>query len=205
MSKKLLTVVTLIAAAATAMSGPAASKPTQPDPPVIVATNLSGSAFVQSPSGSQRDLVSTQVLHSGDIVTTGDDSLAVIMLADVGKVTLGPTTSVTTFTKGTDLSMELGAGMLCVQTDKPGVSVNAGSMTLAAIDRSTAFNLEQNTGDTKLAVYKGTVRATTADDSPLTLHAGAAAASSSGVAVHEIPLASIAVDFAALNCPEVRP
>ena len=194
----------LISAGA-AFAGPAASKPPQADPPVIVATNLSGSVFVQSPSGSQRDLVSTQVLHSGDVVTTGDDSLAVIMLADVGKVTLGPTTTVTTFTKGTDLSMELGAGMVCVQTDKPGVSVNAGSITLAAVDRSTAFNLEQNTGDTKLAVYKGTVRALTPDDSPITLRAGAAAASSSGVAVHEIPLASIAVDFAALNCPEVRP
>src|ERR1700736_2359407 len=149
MSKKLLVLAALIAAAA-AMPGPAASKPKQTEPPVIVATNLSGSVFVQSPSGTQRDLVSTQVLHSGDVVTTGDNSLAVIMLADVGKVTLGPTTSVTTFTKGTDLSLELGAGMLCVQTDKPGVSVNAGSMTLAAIDRSTAFNLEQNTGDTKL-------------------------------------------------------
>jgi len=204
MSKKLLVFAALLGATV-AMAGPAASKPTQTDPPVIVATNLSGSVFVQSPSGSQRDLVSTQVLHSGDVVTTGDDSLAVIMLADVGKVTLGPTTTVTTFTKGTDLSMELGAGMVCVQTDKPGVSVNAGSITLAAVDRSTAFNLEQNTGDTKLAVYKGTVRALTPDDSPITLRAGAAAASSSGVAVHEIPLASIAVDFAALNCPEVRP
>jgi ferric-dicitrate binding protein FerR (iron transport regulator) len=204
MLKKLLVLAALISAGA-AMAGPAASKPQQTDPPVIVATKLSGSVFVQSPSGSQRDLVSTQVLHSGDIVTTGDDSLAVIMLADVGRVTLGPTTTVTTFTKGTDLSMELGAGMLCVQTDRPGVSVNAGSITLAAVDRSTAFNLEQNTGDTKLAVYKGSVRAVTPDDSPITLRAGPAAASSSGVAVHEIPLASIAVDFAALNCPEVRP
>jgi len=204
MSKKLLVFAALLGATV-AMAGPAASKPTQTDPPVIVATNLSGSVFVQSPSGSQRDLVSTQVLHSGDVVTTGDDSLAVIMLADVGKVTLGPTTTVTTFTKGTDLSIELGAGTLCVQTDKTGVSVNAGSITLDAVDRSTAFNLEQNTGDTKLAVYKGTVRAVTPDDSPIILHAGAAAASSSGVAVHEIPLASIAVDFAALNCPEVEP
>ena len=204
MSKKLLVFAALLGATV-AMAGPAVSKPTPTDPPVIVATNLSGSVFVQSPSGSQRDLISTQVLHSGDVVTTGDDSLAVIVLADVGKVTLGPTTTVTTFTKGTDLSMELGAGTLCVQTDKPGVSVNAGSITLAAVDRSTAFNLEQNTGDTKLAVYKGTVRAVTPDDSPITLHAGAAAASSSGVAVHEIPLASIAVDFAALNCPEVQP
>jgi hypothetical protein len=144
MSKKLLVLAALVAAV-TAMPGPAASKPVPTEPPVIMVTNLSGSVFVQSPSGSQRDLVSTQVLHSGDIVTTADDSLAVIMLADVGKVTLGPTTSVTTFTKGTDLSMELGAGMLCVQTDKPGVSVNAGSITLAAVDRSTAFNLEQNT------------------------------------------------------------
>jgi len=204
MSKKLLVFAALVGATVL-MAGPAASKPTQPDPPVIVATNLSGSVFVQSPSGSQRDLVSTQVLHSGDVVTTGDDSLAVIMLADVGKVTLGPTTTVTTFTKGMDLSMELGAGTLCVQTDKPGVSVNAGSITLDAVDRSTAFNLEQNTGDTKLAVYKGTVRAVTPDDSPIILRAGAAAASSSGVAVHEIPLASIAVDFAALNCPDVQP
>jgi len=204
MSKKLLVFAALLGATV-AMAGPAASKPTQTDPPVIVATNLSGSVFVQSPSGSQRDLVSTQVLHSGDVVTTGDDSLAVIMLADVGKVTLGPTTTVTTFTKGTDLSMELGAGTLCVQTDKPGVSVNAGSITLDAVDRSTAFNLEQNTGDTKLVVYKGTVRALTQDDSSIILQAGAAGASSSGVAVHEIPLASIAVDFAALNCPEVQP
>jgi len=203
MSKRLVVVAALLVAVM--VSGPAAGNPKQVEPPVIVATNLSGSAFVQSPGGSQRDLVSTQVLHSGDVVTTGDDSLAIIVPADVGRVTLGPTTTVTTYTKGTDLSMELGAGTLCVQTDKPTVSVNAGSVTLAAVDKSTTFDLEQNTGDTKLAVYKGTVRATAPDDSPLTLGAGTAAASSSGVSVHQIPPSSIAVDFAALNCPDIRP
>lgn len=203
MRKKLFVLAALIAACA--MPGPAVSKPKPVDPPVIMATNLSGSVSVQSPGGTQRDLVTTQILHSGDVVVTGDDSLATIMLADVGRVTLGPTTTVTAFTKGTDLSVALDAGMLCVQTDKPGVSVSAGSVTLAAVDKTTAFNLEQNTGDTKLAVYKGSVRATTPDDSPLTLRAGAAAASSSGVAVHQIPLASIAVDFAALDCPQARP
>jgi hypothetical protein len=203
MAKKLLVLAAFIAASA--MPGPAVSKPKPSDPPVIMATNLSGSVSVQSPGGTQRDLVSTQILHSGDVVVTGDDSLAMIMLADVGTVTLGPTTTVTAFTQGTDLSMALGAGMLCVQTDKPGVSVSAGSVTLAAVDRSTAFNLEQNSGDTKLAVYKGSVRAATPDDNPIMLRAGAAAASSSGVAVHQIPLASIAVDFTALDCPQVRP
>jgi hypothetical protein len=200
MSNKLFAVAAVLAAAVV-LSG---AHRAPPDPPVIVATNLSGSVSVQSPSGSQRDLVTTQVLHSGDVVTTGDNSLAIIQLADVGKVTLGPTTTATTFTKGTDLSVEVAAGLVCVQADKPGVSVNAGSVLVASTDKSTIFDLEQNSGDTRFAVYRGAVNATTPDNSPSTLRAGAAAASSPGGTVHQIPLASIEVDFAPLNCPEGR-
>ncbi|MDQ6766702.1 MAG: FecR domain-containing protein [Candidatus Eremiobacteraeota bacterium] len=171
------------------------------EPAVMVATNIAGDVSVQSASGARRVLVTTQVLHSGDVLTTADNSLAVVRLADVGKVTLGPATTAATFSNGTDLSLQLSAGTLCVQSERPLVSINAGSVTVAATVRSSIFNLEQNNGDTKMAVYRGTVSAATPDHAT-TLRAGAAAASAPGVDVHSIPLASIHEDFAALNCPD---
>ncbi|HEV2037274.1 MAG TPA: hypothetical protein VGQ96_01610, partial [Candidatus Eremiobacteraceae bacterium] len=80
-------------------------------------------------------------------------------------------------------------------------SISAGSVKVAATAKSSIFNLEQNNGDTKMAVYRGTVSAATPDHTT-TLRAGAAAASAPGTEVRSIPLASIQEDFAALNCPD---
>ncbi len=168
---------------------------------VMVATNTSGRVTVQSPNGVKRSIVSTQVLHSGDSLTTADNSLATVQLADVGKVKLGPITTATTYVRSSELDVHIASGSACVQSEQPAVAIYAGGVSLAAAAPSTIFDLEQNTGDTKVAVYEGSVTATTPGSTPKQLAAGTAAAAAPGGAVHPISLASINVDFAALDCP----
>ncbi len=167
----------------------------------IVATNIAGSVSVQSTSGTQRDIVSTQVLHSGDIVSTGSDSLAVVRLADVGRVLLGPATTATTFSRGADLSLQVAAGTVCVHSEKPVVNISTGSLSVMA-STPAIFDLEQNSGDSKIAIYQGAVFVKSSSGSTKILRAGTAATTSSDGVAHSIPLASLSQDFAALNCPE---
>lgn len=171
------------------------------EPKVMVATNTSGRVTVQSANGVRRNIVSTQVLHSGDSLSTADNSLATVQLADVGKVKLGPTTTATTYSRSGELDVHLASGSMCVQSEQPAVSIYAGGVSLAAANPSTIFDLEQNTGDTKVAVYQGSVTATTPGNPPKQLPAGTAAAAAPGGTVHSISLASINVDFAGLDCP----
>jgi len=168
---------------------------------VMVATNTSGRVTLQGANGVRRSVVSTQVLHSGDSLTTAENSLATVQLADVGKVKLGPTTTATTYSRSGELDVQITQGSACVQSEQPAVAVYAGGVGLAAASPSTIFDLEQNTGDTKVAVYQGSVTATTPGTAPKQLPAGTAAAAAPGGTVHPISLASINVDFASLDCP----
>jgi len=168
---------------------------------VMVATNASGRVMLQSTNGTRRSVVSTQVLHSGDSLTTAENSLATVQLADVGKVKLGPTTTATTYSRSGELDVHIAQGSACVQSEQPAVAIYAGGVSLSAASPSTIFDLEQNTGDTKVAVYQGSVTATTPGATPKQLPAGTAAAAAPGGTVHPISLASINVDFASLDCP----
>ncbi|MBV8670300.1 MAG: hypothetical protein JO098_00930, partial [Candidatus Eremiobacteraeota bacterium] len=55
-----------------------------------VVTNVSGTVVVRSANGVSRDVISTRIMHPGDTLVTGVDSLALVSLADTGSVRLGP-------------------------------------------------------------------------------------------------------------------
>ncbi|HEV2038044.1 MAG TPA: hypothetical protein VGQ96_05490 [Candidatus Eremiobacteraceae bacterium] len=86
---------------------------TQPIPPV--ATKISGSVSVLTPDGARHEVIASKILHSGDVVSTGPNSLAQVELADVGRVIVGPSSATSARTTGTSLSLQISSGLLCLQ------------------------------------------------------------------------------------------
>lgn len=169
---------------------------------VPVATKLSGSVTVQTSDGAQHEVITSKLLHSGDIVSTGPDSLAVVDLADVGRVLIGPASAARTQTLASGLSVQITSGLLCLESKTPTVSVNAGALKVEATDASTIFDLVRTDNATKIAVYRGTVGLIMNGTSAGMLRAGEAAISSHDGAPTQATLTSVNADFAALHCPD---
>ena len=71
-----------------------------------IATNISGAVVVRSSTGGRHDLVTFQVLHPGDVIVTSLNSLAMVSLADVARVLLGPTTMARTYASECSISSQ---------------------------------------------------------------------------------------------------
>jgi len=168
---------------------------------VPVVTNISGGVAVQGVSGGRRDVISSQIVHTGDVVITGLNSLAIVALADVARVRLGPATTATTFSTGSDLSLHLHSGLLCVNSDAAGTKIDAGPVGVSSTHKGTIFNLLRNTAGTNIAVYQGQVKASINGRDVDTLNAGRAVHIWNG-SVTNVALANAQRQFASLRCPD---
>lgn len=168
---------------------------------VPVVTNISGGVAVQGASGGRRDVISSQIVHTGDVVITGLNSLAIVALADVARVRLGPATTATTFSTGSDLSLHLHSGLLCVNSDAAGTKIDAGPVGVSSTHKGTIFNLLRNTAGTNIAVYQGQVKASINGRDVDTLNAGRAVHIWNG-SVTNVALANAQRQFASLRCPD---
>lgn len=167
---------------------------------VPVVTNITGNVAVLSGTGARRDVLSSQILHAGDVLITGMNSLAIIGLADVGRVRLGPATTATALSDAGGLLVRLHVGALCVQSDVSAVTIDAGTLRLKSDGKATVFNLLRTATATDIAVYQGRVRAMLGD-SAATFEAGSAGRVANGRA-NRIPLASVHRQFSTLRCPD---
>lgn len=167
---------------------------------VPVVTNITGNVAVLSGTGARRDVLSSQILHSGDVLITGMNSLAIIRLVDVGRVRLGPATTATALRDAGGLLVRLHVGALCVQSDDAAVTIDAGALRLKSDSKAAIFNLVRTAAATDIAVYQGRVR-TVLGGTTATFDAGIAGRFSSGRA-SRIPLASVRREFSALRCPD---
>lgn len=166
-----------------------------------VATNIAGSVAVQTANGSE-EVSSTRILRSGEAVITGVDSSAIVSLADVARVMLGSGTTLTTFSDGTTLSLQLVSGELCVQSSRPRVTVVAGSLSLLPTDPSTIYDLSYAQNRTELLVYRGSVATKVNGASPTIVKAGTAAAILNSGAPRPADVSTVNADFNALHCPD---
>lgn len=167
---------------------------------VPVVTNIAGAVSLQGAGGMRRDVISSQIVHSGDVLVTGLNSLAILGLADVGRVRLGPATTATASLSAAGLALSLHSGLVCVQADAPGTRIDAGQLSFASSRKATIFNLLRNTAGTTVAVYQGQVKAS-GGDTVRTFDAGSAA-HISGTHLASIQLANAHPQFAALRCPD---
>ncbi|MDQ6781566.1 MAG: hypothetical protein M3Z37_10500, partial [Candidatus Eremiobacteraeota bacterium] len=149
-------------------------------------TNITGAVALLSSTGARRDVLSSQILHSGDVLITGMNSLAIIGLADVGRVRLGPATTATALSDDGGLLVRLHVGALCVQSDASAVKIDAGALHLKSDGKATLFNLVRSATTTDIAVYQGRVR-TMLGDATATFDAGSAGRFANGKAAR-IPL-----------------
>ncbi len=166
-----------------------------------VATNIAGSVAVQTANGSE-EVSSTRILRSGEAVITGVDSSAIVSLADVARVMLGSGTTLTTFSDGTTLSLQLVSGELCVQSSRPTVTVVAGSLSLLPTNPSTIYDLSYAQNRTELLVYRGSVATKVNGANPTTVKAGTAAAILNSGAPRPADVSTVNADFSALHCPD---
>jgi hypothetical protein len=167
-----------------------------------VATNLSGSVAIQSAGGAIREVSSTLILRSGDAVLTGVNSFAVVSLADIGRVVLGPGTSaVTTFT-GSSLQLSLRSGLACVQAQQTSLHATSGQLGLVPGTPSTIFDLSRTADQTEIAVYQGKVAATINAVEKGTYSTGMAAVSHAGQTLAPADIATVNADFSGLGCPD---
>ncbi len=167
-----------------------------------VATNIAGSVAVQTANGSTEEVSSTRILRSGEAVITGVDSSAIVSLADVARVLLGSGTTLTTFSDGTTLSLQLVSGEVCVQSSRPKVSVVAGSLSLLPTDPSTIYDLSYAQNRTELLVYRGGVATKVNGAGPTMVKAGTAAAILNSGAPRPADVSAVNADFSALHCPD---
>ncbi|MBV8596826.1 MAG: FecR domain-containing protein [Candidatus Eremiobacteraeota bacterium] len=167
-----------------------------------VVTNVSGTVVVRSANGVSRDVISTRIMHPGDTLVTGVDSLALVSLADTGSVRLGPGSTASAASTASTLSLDLSSGSVCAQALSTGVSVQSGGLSLAAADNTSIFSLIRDANNTTIAVYQGQVTASIGGKTPWTFAAGDAAVSSNGGNPVKVPIESVQPQFAALHCPD---
>lgn len=172
---------------------------------VPVVTNLSGAVSVRGHDGVSRDVLSSRLIHSGDTLMTGVDSLALVNLADVGSVRIGPASSATASVSANSLLVNITSGSACAQALSRGVTVGAGRLTFAAGDQTAIFSLLHSSNSTTIAVYQGSMTARLGGlhaAKPVTFTAGQAAVSSGDGALQQVALGSVQPSFAALKCPD---
>lgn len=167
-----------------------------------VATNISGSVAIQSTTGAIKEVTSTRILEPGDAVLTGVNSFAVVSLADVGRVVLGPGTAAVTTYSGSSLQVLLRSGLACVQAQQTSLHVASGQLDLIPAVSSTIFDLSRTADQTELAVYQGSVAATMGAAQEATYTTGTAAVSHGGQAPAPADIAAINQDFTSLGCPD---
>ncbi len=175
---------------------------TAPPAAVPVVTNVSGAVVVRSASGVSRDVLSSRIVHPGDTLVTGVDSIALLSLADVGSVRLGPGSTATASSTPTSLAVSLDLGSVCAQAQSRGVTVQTGGLSLAAGDDTAIFSLIRDADSTTIAVYQGQISAGLHGKPPAILHAGEAAVSSHGGSPVQVPIQTVQPQFAALKCPD---
>ncbi|MBC5806716.1 MAG: hypothetical protein ACR2KS_05905 [Candidatus Eremiobacter antarcticus] len=171
-------------------------------PAVPVVTNVAGTVGVRTANGASRDIVSSQVLHSGDLLMTGINSLAVVNYADAGRVRLGPATTTTASLSGGTLLFHVASGSLCVEGQRPAIKVESGSVSMV-LAPDTVFNVLKAGKTTKLAVFRGQVTASVHGKNPRVLKFGDAAVSPNDDALGSVPIDTLMPGFAPLKCPDV--
>ncbi len=171
-----------------------------------VVSNLNGIVSVVGRDGVSRDVLSTRLIHSGDKILTGVGSLALVNLADVGGVHLGPATTAVASTTGRSLLVSLLSGSVCAEALTPGVSVTAGSLTLTPAQPGSLFSMLRSTAATTVVVYQGEITAASQDRAgqippPVTLSAGQAARFAGAGPLEPLAIAMVQPLFADLQCP----
>jgi hypothetical protein len=182
--------------------GIAANGPAPSSVPIV--SKLSGAVSVLGKDGVSNDVISSRIIHSGDKLMTGVDSLALINLADVGSVRIGPASTATASVESDSLSVNISAGSACAQSLTRGVNVVAGSFSFTAADENSIFSIIQTSDTTTLAVYQGSVSMLVdagGGSRPMTFKAGEAA-TSTGNTLTQVALSSVQPSFAALQCPD---
>ncbi|MDQ6779787.1 MAG: hypothetical protein M3Z37_01355 [Candidatus Eremiobacteraeota bacterium] len=167
-----------------------------------VVTNIAGAVEVRSSSGSSRDIVSSQILHTGDLLVTGVNSLAVVHLADVGRVRLGPGTTTTAASTGSSLSFNLTSGSLCVESERPVIHIQAGALAISAAENGTIFDLVRGPAGTRLAVFQGQIATKLGGKDSGIVNSGEAFTSGKDGAPQTVPIQTLVSDFLALHCPD---
>ena len=178
---------------------------TPPTGAVPVVTNISGAVSVRGRDGVSRDVLSSRIIHSGDTLITGVDSLALVNLADVGSVRIGPASTAMASVSASSLFVNISSGSACAQALSRGVTIAAGLLTFAADDQTAIFSLIRDSNTTTIAVYQGSLTARLGKSSsskPITFNAGEAAISSGNGALQHVALDSVQPSFAALKCPD---
>jgi FecR protein len=186
-------------AALVAQSGPLIATAQNSYP---VATNLQGSVAIVGLDGTTHNVTSTRLVHSGETVLTGVDSMAIVDLADVGRVLLGPATKATTYSDGTKLAFQLATGALCVQSQQTNASVDAGPLTVKPVTSNTVFDIGRTQSRTELAVYQGSVSETANGVQATALLAKGSAQVLSGQGPQPADMRAVSADFSNLGCPE---
>jgi len=175
---------------------------TPPPSTVPVVTNVSGAVVVRSAAGTSRDVLNSRIVHAGDTLVTGVDSLAVLSLADVGTIRLGPGSTARALATASSLSLGLDVGSMCAQAQTRAITIHAGNLAIAAGDDTAIFNVIRDPNETTIAVYQGQVSTTLGNKSQSVLHAGEAAVSSHGGDPVQVPIESVQTQFSALKCPD---
>ncbi len=167
-----------------------------------VARNIAGSVIVQTPDGSEHEVIQSLILHSGDVVSTGPNSRAVVDVADVGRVVIGPTSAAQAQSDGSDLWLQISAGMLCFHSNTATVGVNAGPLRVAVSNAPAIFSIRRDAGNTTIAVYEGSVSVSRPHEGALTASVGQAISSLHDAQPLQTPFADSLHAFDALMCPD---
>jgi hypothetical protein len=181
--------------------GVAANGPAPASVPIV--SKLSGAVSVRGKDGVSNDVISSRIIHSGDVLMTGVDSLALINLADVGSIRIGPASTALAKVVAQTLTVDVSSGSACAQAVSKGVEVVAGPMQFWSADDNAIFSLIRTQAATTLAVYQGSVTVTVGETGharTMSFKAGEAA-SSSGAGLSQVPLSSVQPSFDALQCP----
>lgn len=173
-----------------------------PPSTVPVVTNVSGAVVVRSAGGTSRDVVNSRIVHAGDTLVTGVDSLAVLSLADVGTIRLGPGSTAHALGTASSLSLGLDTGSMCAQAQTRAITIHAGNLAIAAGDDTSIFSLIRNANETTIAVYQGQISATLGNKSTTVLREGEAAVSTHSGNPVQVPIQSVQPQFSALKCPD---
>ena len=169
---------------------------------VPVASKVTGSVTVQTSRGLHLDVVKSRLLHSGDTVFTGPNSLASIDLADVGRVIVGPSSNALTRLAGSGLSVQISSGLLCVESQTAAVAVSVGALRVSAATAPTIFNVVRTGGATTVAVYQGSIALAMHGSKAGALQTGQATISSNDEAPTPVALATVNSTFSSLHCPD---
>jgi hypothetical protein len=167
-----------------------------------VATNIEGSVALIDRAGNLHHVATAQIIHSGETVLTGVNSMAVVQLADVGRVLLGPATRALTNSDGSNLSMQLATGSVCVESVQPNVQIQAGPLSVSAGAPNAIFDLQRRADRTEFAVYEGTVNEATGVSKQSTAVSKGNAQVLTTLGSQPADMRAVSADFSSLGCPD---